>query len=126
MRSESRWISGPSFLSNRRSDWPKQKVQQSQYLKIVSLSSSVPVTETVVNMKIFSSWNRLIRVIAFCFFFADKCKKRSKDIQLGHYTKAYLHIIQTTQKHDFKAEFFALKNGDDIFSSSRLNCISRS
>ena len=93
-------------------------------MKIVSFPSSVPVTETVGNLKRFSSWNRLIRVIAFCFFFADKCKKRSKDIQLGHYTKAYLHINQTTQKQDFKAEFFALKKGDDIPSSSRLKPLS--
>ena len=26
MTSESRWISGPSFLSKRRSDWPKQEI----------------------------------------------------------------------------------------------------
>ena len=124
MTSESRWISGRSFLSKHRSDWPNQNILQSQYVKIVSFPSSVPVVETVGNLKRFSSWNRLIRVIAFCFFFADKCMKRSKDIQLGRYTKAYLHIIQTTQKQDFKAEFFALKKGDDIPSSSRLKPLS--
>ena len=93
-------------------------------MKVVSFPSSVPVTETVVDLKRFSSWNKLIRVIAFCFFFADKCKKRSKNIQLGHYTKAYLHIIQTTQKQDFKTDLFALKKGDDISSSSRLRHLS--
>ena len=93
MTSESRLISGLSFLSKHRSDWPKQEILQSQYVKIVPFPFSVPVTETVVDLKRFSSWNKLIRVIAFCFFFADKCKKRSKNIQLGHYTKAYLHII---------------------------------
>ena len=124
MTSESGWISGPSFLSKHRSDWPKQEIRQSQYVKIVSLPSSVPVTETVVDLKRFSSWNKLIRAMAFCFFFADKCKKRSKDIQLDHYTKAYLHIIQTTEKRDFKAEFFALKKGDDITTSSRLKPLS--
>ena len=124
MTSESRWISVPSFLSKHRSDWPKQEILESQYEKIVSFPSSVPVTETVVDLKRFSSWNKLIRVIAFCFFFANKCKKRSKNIQLGHYTKAYLHIIQTTRKQDFKTEFFALKKVDDIFSSSRLKLLS--
>ena len=124
MTSVSRWISGPSFFSNHRSDCPNQEILQSQYVKIVSFPSSVPVTETVVDLKRFSRWNRLIRVIAFCFFLADKCKKRGKDIQLGHYTKAYLHIIQTNQKQDFKAEFFALKKGDDIPSSSRLKLLS--
>ena len=84
MKSESRWISGPSFSSKHRSDWPKQEILQSQYVKIVFFLSSVPVTETVVDLKRFSSWNKLIRVIAFCLFFADKCKKRSKNIQLGH------------------------------------------
>ena len=124
MTSESRWISEPSFLSKHRSDWPKQEILQPQYVKIAFFPSLVPVTETVVNLKRFSSWNKSIRVIAFCFFFADKCKKRSKDIQLGHYTKSYLHIIQTTQKQDFKAEDFALKKGDVISSSSRLKLLS--
>ena len=54
MTSESRWISGPSFLSKHRSDWPKQEIMQ-----------SIPVTETVVDLERFSSWNRLIRVISF-------------------------------------------------------------
>ena len=124
MTSESRWISGPSFLSRHRSDWPKQEILQPQYVKIVSFPFSVSVTETVVDLKRFSSWNKLIRVIVFCFFFADKCKKRSKNIQLGHYTKAYLHIIQTNQKQDFKTEFFALKKGDDTSGSSRLKLLS--
>ena len=124
MTSESRWISGPSFLSKHRSDWPNQEILQPQYVKIASFPFSVSVTETVVDLKRFSSWNKLIRVIVFCFFFADKCKKRSKDIQLGHYTKAYLHIIQSTQKQDFKTKFFALKEGDDTSSSSRLKLLS--
>ena len=124
MTSESRWISGPSCLSKHRSDWPKQEILQSQYVKIVSFPSIVSATETAVDLKRFSSWNRLMWVIAFCFFFADKCKKRSKEIQLGHYTKAYLHINQTTQKQDLKAEFFALKKGDDMSSSSRLKHLS--
>ena len=111
-------------MSKHRSDWPKQEILQSQYVQMLSFPSSVPVTETVVDLKRFSSWNKLIRVIAFCFFFADKCKKRSKDIQLGHYTKAYPHIIQTTRKQDFKAELFALKKGDDISGSSRLKHLS--
>ena len=123
--SESRWISGSSFLSKHRSDWPKQEILQSQYVKIVPFPSSVLLTELVFDLKRFSSWNRLIRIIAFCFFFfADKCKKRSKDIHLDHYTKAYLHIIQTTQKQNFQAEIFALKKADDIPSSSRLKLLS--
>ena len=122
--SESRWISGPSFLSEHRSDWPKQENLQSQYVKIVSFPSSVLETETVFDLKRFISWNRLRRVIAFCFFFTDKCKKRSKDIQLDHFKKAYRHIIQTTQRQNFKAEFFALKKADDIPSSSRLKLLS--
>ena len=93
-------------MSKYRSDWHKQEILQSQYVKIVFFPSSVPVTETAVDLKRFNCWNKLIRVNAFCFFFADKCKKRSKNIQ------------------DFKTEFFALKKGDDISSSSRLNLLS--
>ena len=91
---------------------------------MVYFPSTVPLTETVVDLNRFSSWNRLMRLIAFCFFFADKCKKLSKEIELGHYTKAYLHMIQTTQKQYFQAEFCALNKSDDISSSSRLKHLS--
>ena len=84
MTSKSRWISGPSFLSKYRLAWPKKEVLQPQYEKIVSFPSSVPITETVFDFNRFSNRNKLIRVIAFCFFFADKCKKRSKVIQTYH------------------------------------------
>ena len=46
MTSESRWISGRSFVSKHRSDWPKQQILESQYVKIISFPCSVPVSET--------------------------------------------------------------------------------
>ena len=124
MKSESGWNSGQSFLSRYRLELPKQEILQSQYAQIVSFPSLLPVLETVVTLTKFSSWNRLIRVIAFSFYFAGKCRKRTNENQLAHHTKAYLLIIQTTQEEDFKAEFFALKKGFYITSSSRLKLLS--
>ena len=76
MTSMSRWISGPSFLSQRRSEWPKREILFAQQVKVISFSSVNSTVSNIVGVTRFSSWNKITRKIALCILFADKCRKR--------------------------------------------------
>ena len=84
MTSKSRWISGPSFLSQKRSEWPKQEILHAQQVKVVSFSSVNTTVSNIVDATRFSSWNKIIRVIAVCILFAEKCRKRNAEMKLAH------------------------------------------
>ena len=124
MTSKSRWISGPSFLSQRRSEWPKQEIFHAQQVKVISFSSVNSTVSNIVDVTIFSSWNKIIRVIALCILFADKCRKRHAEMKLAHFTRAYLHVIQNIQRQDINPEYMLLKKGIEVSSTSRLKSLS--
>ena len=109
MTSKSRWISGPSFLSQKRSEWPKQEILLAQQVKVVSFSSVNSTVSNIVDAARFSSWNKIIRVTAVCILFADKCRKRNAEMKLAHYTRAYLHVMHNIQKQYFQSEYMLLK-----------------
>ena len=110
MTSKPRWISGPSFLSQRRSEWPKQEILHAQQVKVFSFSSVKSTVSNIVDVTRFSSWNKIIRVIALCILFADKCRKRHAEMKLAHFTRAYLYVIHNIQRQDFDPEYMLLKN----------------
>ena len=102
-------ISGPSFLSQKRSEWPKQEILHAQQGKVVSFSSVSSTVSNIVDARRFSSWNKIIRVIAVCILFADKCRKRNAERKLAHYIRAYLHVMHKTQNQDIQSEYVLLK-----------------
>ena len=122
--SKSRWISGPSFLSQKISEWPKQEILQAKHVRIVSFSSVNPTVSNYVDATRFSSWNKIIRVIAHCIFFADKYRKRNAEMKLAHFTRAYLHVIHNIRRQDINPEYMSLKTGIEVFSASRLKALS--
>ncbi|XP_075256676.1 uncharacterized protein LOC142349146 [Convolutriloba macropyga] len=88
---------------------------------IQPMEAPKPSTEgCVIDITRFSNWNRLIRVTAYCFFFRDLCKKRSKHLALSHHTFAYRYLIQVSQIENFADEISALRKGKEISASSRL------
>ena len=109
MTSKSRWISGPSCLSQKRSEWPKQEILHAKQVKVVSFSSVNSTVSNIVDATRFSSWNKIIRVIAVCILFSDKCWKGNAEMKLAHYIRAYLHVMHNIQKQDFQSEYMLLK-----------------
>ena len=124
MTSKSRWISGPSFLSQRRSAWTKQEILHAQQVKVISFSSVNSTVSHIVDVTRFSSWNKIIRVIALCILFEDKCRKRHAEMKLAHFTRACLHVIHNIQRQDFNPEYMLLKKGIEVSSTSRLKSLS--
>ena len=124
MTSKSRWISGPSFLSQKRSEWPKQEILHAQQVKVVSFSSVNSTVSNIVDATRFSSWNKIIRVIAVCILFADKCRKRNAEMKLAHYIRAYLHVMHNIQKQDFQSEYMLLKKRLEVSGTTRLKALS--
>ena len=93
MTSKSRWISGPSFLSRKRSEWPKQEIFHAQQLKVVSLSSVNSTVLNIVDAIRFSRWNKVTREKAVCIFFAEKFRESNSEMKLAHYTRAFLTVF---------------------------------
>ena len=124
MTSKSWWISGPSFLSQRRPEWPKQEILHAQQVKVILFSSVNSTVSNIVDVTRFSSWNKIIRVIALCILFADKCRKPNAEMKLPHFTRAYLYVIHNIQRQDFNPEYMLLKKRIEVSSTSRLKSLS--
>ena len=102
MTANSRWISGQSFLSQKRSEWPKREILHAQQVKVISFSSVNSTVSDIVDATIFSRWNKTIRVITVFILFADKCRKRNAEMKLADYIRAYLHAMHNIQKQGFQ------------------------
>ena len=71
MNVNSRWLLGPYFLSQNENTWPKQDLLSAQHVKII-MADPIKELKCQIDRLRFSNWNRLLRVAALCFLFADK------------------------------------------------------
>uniref|UniRef100_A0AC35ET50 Integrase catalytic domain-containing protein n=1 Tax=Panagrolaimus sp. PS1159 TaxID=55785 RepID=A0AC35ET50_9BILA len=78
------WWNGPAFLKNDEKKWPTLK---SSYVQEICpevekefIFAVHPVIdekkEKLISAKHGSSWNRLVRVTAYCLYFIQKCRKQ--------------------------------------------------
>ena len=122
MNATSRWLSGPSFLRSEEKEWPCQDLLKHHPFVFSKQPLETPKRSTevcVIDITRFSNWNRLIWVTAYCFFFRDLCKKRSKHLALSPII-AYRYLIQLSQIENFADDISALRKGMEISASSRL------
>ena len=124
MTSKSRWISGPSFLSQKRYEWPKQEILHAQQVKVISFSSVNSTVANIVEETRISSWNKVTRVKAACIFFAEKFRKPNSEMKLAHYSRAYLHVFHNIQRYDFNPDYMLLKKEFEVSRVSRLKALS--
>ena len=117
MNVNSRWLLSPSFLCQNKNTWPKQDLLSAQHVKIIM---AVPMKELKCQIDIsrYSNWNRLLRVSALCFLFADKCRKKESILSLAQYTKAYNYLIKSAQHQDFNSQISNLRKGIAVSSTS--------
>ena len=128
MNANSCWLSGPSFLRSEEKEWPCQDLLKHHPLVFSIQPPEAPKRSTqgcLINIALFSNWNRLIRVTAHCFFFGDFCKKRSKHLALCHHTFAYRYLIQVSQIENIANKISALRKGKDFSESSCLKDLVR-
>ena len=119
MNANSRWLLGPSFLSQNKNTWPKQDLLSAQHVKII-MADPIKELKCQIDISRFSNWNRLLRVAALCFLFADKSRKKESILSLAHYTKAYNYLTKSAQHQDFKSEISNLRKGIAVSSTSRI------
>ena len=123
MNVNSRWLLGPSFLSQNKNTWPKQDLLSVQHVKII-MADPIKYLKCQIDLSRFGNWNRLLRVAALCFLFADKCRKKESILSLAHYTKAYNYLIKSAQHQDFKSEISNLRKSIAVSSASRIVSLS--
>ena len=123
MTAKSRWISGPSFLSQKRSECPYQEILHAQQVKVVSISPVNSTVSNIVDATRFSSWNKIISVIAVCILFADNCRKRNREKKFAPYVRVYLHVMHNIQKQDFQSEYLMLRKGFEVSGANRLKAL---
>ena len=123
MNVNSRWLLGPPFLSQNKNTWLKQDLLSAQHVKII-MADPIKELKCQIDISRFSNWNRLLRVAALSFLFADKCRKKESILSLAHYTKAYNYLIKSAQHQDFKSEISNLRKGIAVSSTSRIVSLS--
>ena len=126
MNATSRWFSGPSFLRSEEREWPCQNllkhhphVSSIQPLKTTTIPKRSSLV-CVIDITRFINWNQLIRVTAYCFFYATFARTKANiwlSLSLSRHTFAYSYLIQI---ENFADEISALRKGKEISASSRL------
>ncbi|XP_044742314.1 uncharacterized protein LOC123304708, partial [Chrysoperla carnea] len=110
------WLSGPSWCSRDRSEWPLKPFTKNIEQEVVSEAKtiSLPVFEeeehplySLINR--CGSWLKLIRSTVFVLRFARILPKR-ENIIATDLTKAENYLISSVQRVHFREEFRLLKN----------------
>ena len=85
MNVNSRWLLGPSFCLKIKTRGQNKIYFLLNMLKLLNIVAD-PIKELKCQIDIsrFSNWNRLLRVAALCFLFADKCRKKESILSLAH------------------------------------------
>ena len=122
------WWKGPSWLMSSASSWPTIRKEQPQEvteeLKI-SLTSVAVREEPLIPFNKFSSYNKLVRVMAWILRFAHNAKpqqemKYSGCLTVPELQKAEQQLLVAAQAQEFPEELIALKLNKKLSKASKL------
>ena len=125
-----RW-NGPEWLHEPQDLWPKTKLQQIEPIEIrgqtannIIQSTSLAVTQLnlIFRHDQYSSFSKLIRVVARVLMAIDKFKRtnRSSDVTVTDLTSAKLKILAEHQLHYYATEHQTLKTGKELSKQSKI------
>lgn len=117
------WWNGPTWLQKKKEDWPIQeqvietKEEEKVCVYITQIKSSDDVTEK------FSSWTKLIRVIAYCNRFIWMCKNKTRvqvHLSTTELGQAMTQLIKSVQNAEFATQIKTLRNAQALQKSDKL------
>lgn len=112
------WFSGPSWLTDKETEWPKEIIKLN---KIPELRKTAYLTLTSNDHSIlhrYSSYPKLLRVIAWCLRFRRKNAYRGQCLEAKEIDEAELRIIKIVQSSCFSRESKELSNKRSV---SKIN-----
>ncbi|XP_044175961.1 uncharacterized protein LOC114968359 [Acropora millepora] len=134
LNSKCRWLCGPSFLLRPEEEWPS--------LSIGSVSehdSEVQVEKSVMSiirgssldklLKRFSSWPRLLTIVAWLIRFVNYVQRNGSAVQKGGITLPEIRlstskVVQLVQRQTFPDELDSLSAGHPVKRQSELCTLS--
>ena len=144
LQSDFIWWNGPEFLQKEEDQWPQTNIEIANICdnelrrqkKNNSANQNHTDCTTLKSIHIsdpkwrldparYSSFVRLVRVLAWVNRFIDNCRlkrqeRRGGTLCIAEIEDAEIMIIKNTQKESFKAEYFALINNREIPKTSKL------
>ena len=122
------WWSGPDFLKNEKSNWPKNSLNKevmwlSQTETRTITMATVDVSENRLDPSRYSNLNHLIRITALSTWFIDNCKlprelRAGGSLQVVEIQDAEMILIRQAQKDCFFEEIDCIMNKKDFKTKS--------
>ena len=126
LKTGSRWLSGPSFLRENETHWPKEKNQftdfhteSQQELKQQAVICVTTIKVLEIDFSRFSSWSRLIATIIRVIKAIDIFKKRDS-VHIDRLKRAEEICFKQSQSVVFAREIDALKHSRPVSKDSRI------
>ncbi len=114
-----RWFSGPEFLLQNESEWPKKRVIKSnveEEMKSNFIHTSL-VLPKIIDPKRFSKWNRMVRAVAYAIrfrkVFTDK-NCRGTALNQEELTRAEILLFSQAQFEGFPSEMVTLIRNESL------------
>lgn len=128
------WWHGPEFLSKNESEWPSHKLNITHYQNLEEKNqrviATIQMTEPNLVINRFSSFERMLRVLSYCYRWYDRIK--NTNTVNNHITdilstfelrQTERRIIKITQSEAFGTEIMCLSKGQPINHKSNLYSI---
>lgn len=115
------WWHGPTFLCGTEDNWPIDIIntQATAPMEAVEVSTfTIIISEcNVLPLKKYSSFQRLQRIVAYCYPFAHNCwgkTKISTPLTARELQAATIAIVQEVQREAYPNEFSMLSNNEAV------------
>ncbi|XP_060855661.1 uncharacterized protein LOC132933385 [Metopolophium dirhodum] len=130
------WWNGPSWLSRHENEWPDTTNrsldcnEESAETKINEISALCTTARDINIINRYSSFGKLIRVVAYCLRFKANCLRKTDkpgdrcrligNLSADEIKLAKTALIKVVQRNEFANEIKSMLNGEAISSKSKL------
>ena len=118
------WWNGPHWLIQAQENWPKHEFSLKIDEKNLELKKMRPTVLVSTNelsiLEKYSSFSKLLRVVAYCHLFVSKPRKGSINLSSFEYNLALMSIVKLHQNLYFGKEIASLSRKINISNKSKL------